>query len=56
MIHCFGLCQCVEKGILSGLTMVLFVLKGGGGGCSLRYLQLETIKIVKILNWGVTRN
>ena len=63
--HCFGLCQCfegirppVEKGILSGLiTMVLFVLKGGGGGgCSLRYLQLETIKIVNILNWGVTTN
>jgi hypothetical protein len=24
----------------------------GGRGCSLRYLQLETIKIVKILNWG----
>jgi hypothetical protein len=31
--------------------MVLFVLKGVGG-YSLRYLQLETIKIVKILNWG----
>ena len=30
--------------------MVLFVLKGGG--YLLRYLQLETTKIVKILNWG----
>jgi hypothetical protein len=30
--------------------MVLFVLKGGG--YLLRYLQLETKKIVNILNWG----
>jgi hypothetical protein len=61
MIHCFGLCQCfegiwppVEKGILSGLQWCFSF--GGGMFAEISTIRNKWIKIVKILNWGVTRN
>jgi hypothetical protein len=44
MIHCFGLCQRFEgswKRYFVWITMVLFVLKGGGGGM---FAEISTIR------------